>query len=770
MIAFLTLAASAFAANAAEQELPKPVPVFEAAKDGFASIRIPAIVASGKGTLLAFAEGRAANSDQAKNKIVLKRSTDGGATWDKVQVIAADGDKALNNPCAVLDRKSGEILLMYQSYPAGVGERSGKIEPGYEGENVVRNWLITSADDGATWSKPRDVSRETKREKVVTTLAGGPGIGIQLRHGKHAGRILFPFNEGPFGVWNIYAVYSDDAGKTWKMGEPAPGAQLDNGKGKPTSLVNEAQFVELSDGSIRFNVRRWAGKAVRKTCVSTDGGVTWSKVEDVPDLIDPGCMASVLSLGDATEGGKGRIVYSGPQSTKRENGTIALSNDDGKTWPVKRVLRPEGFAYSCLVALPGGAFGCLYEINDSKTIVFQRLTLDWLNASPKAVQPTSAFSLPVVDLDAERNRHAVIDREAGQYLGHPTTLLLEDGKTVLCVYPRGHGRGPILYKRSEDGGKTWSERLPTPKNWETSLETPTIHRVVDAQGKKRIVLFSGLYPVRMAVSDDDGKSWSDLRPVGDWGGIVAMASLIELKTGAGHYMAFFHDDGRFFKKGGKATSTSTVYKTLSNDGGVSWSEPEVVFRSNAVFLCEPGAIRSPDGKQIALLLRENFHKKNSHVTFSDDEGATWTEPRELAASLNGDRHVAKYGPDGRLLISFRDIPTKGQFSPTAGDWVGWVGTYDDLRKGTEGQYRIRFRKNYGNSTNASTGDCGYPGIELLPDGNFLAVSYGHWDVVPGSTHPQHPEGRGQPPYIVGVRFPLKETDAILKKTAIRPEK
>jgi sialidase-1 len=167
---WLTLAA--LAAVPAAELLP-PVPVFEAAKDGFASIRIPSIVASRKGTLLAFAEGRAADADQAKNRILLKRSTDGGLTWGKVEVIAADGDRALNNPCAVVERKSGAILLMYQSYPAGVGERSGKIVPGYEGENILRNWLLVSQDDGATWGKPRDITRETKREKQVTTLAGG---------------------------------------------------------------------------------------------------------------------------------------------------------------------------------------------------------------------------------------------------------------------------------------------------------------------------------------------------------------------------------------------------------------------------------------------------------------------------------------------------------------------------------------------------------------------------------------------------------------------
>jgi Neuraminidase (sialidase) len=153
----------------------------------------------------------------------------------------------------------------------------------------------------------------------------------------------------------------------------------------------------------------------------------------------------------------------------------------------------------------------------------------------------------------------VVDREAGQYLGHPTTVLLEDGKTILVVYPKGHGKGAIQLKRSTDGGKTWSERLPTPKSWETSKETPTIHRVVDAAGKKRLILFSGLYPIRLSVSEDDGVTWSELKPIGDFGGIVAMGCVERLKNG--DYLALFHDDGRYFREGAKAQSPPvfTIY-------------------------------------------------------------------------------------------------------------------------------------------------------------------------------------------------------------------
>ena len=111
-----------------------------------------------------------------------------------------------------------------------------------------------------------------------------------------------------------------------------------------------------------------------------------------------------------------------------------------------------------------------------------------------------AAEIPLIDLAGEKHRQVVVDREPGQYLGHPTTVLLEDGQTIIAVYPKGHGRGAIVMKRSDDRGMIWSSRLPVPENWATSKETPTIYRVIDPEGKKRLILFSGLYPIRVSVS------------------------------------------------------------------------------------------------------------------------------------------------------------------------------------------------------------------------------------------------------------------------------
>jgi hypothetical protein len=345
-----------------------------------------------------------------------------------------------------------------------------------------------------------------------------------------------------------------------------------------------------------------------------------------------------------------------------------------------------------------------------------------------------AASLQSIDLSDRSDRQTVVDREAGQYLGHPTTVLLEDGKTIIAVYPKGHGKGPIVMKRSTDGGSTWSGRLPVPENWATSLETPTIHRTIDGNGKKRLILFSGLYPARLAVSEDDGISWSPLRSIGAWGGIVVMGSVERLHDG--RYLALFHDDGRFFRAGGQLTRTMTLYKTFSGDGGLTWSDPEAIFAADTVHLCEPGIVRSPDGHQLAVLLRENTRTHNSFVIFSNDEGRTWSPPRELPWSLTGDRHTAKYAPDGRLLISFRDM---SKSSPTYGDWIAWVGTYDDIVAGREGRYRVRLMDNLKGS------DCAYPGVEVLQDGTFVITTYGHWT-------------EGEEPYIMSVRLRLEELD------------
>ena len=349
--------------------------VFISGNEGYASIRIPSVVVTKKGMALAFAEGRQKATDQAENDIVMKRSSDGGVTWGALQLIHDDGANSLNNPTALV-AESGRIFLMYQRIPAHLKEHSKETATGYEGENIYRTFTVTSDDDGATWTAPVDVTRGTKHPTGATTVASGPGIGIQLTRGPHKGRLVMPFNEGPYGQWNNYAALSDDDGVTWRCGENVRGALIGQ-----RSQMNEVQMVERSDGSVRLDSRQFAGAKVRKTAVSSDGGATWSPIVELPELRDPSCMAGLLRYSFDDGDGRGRLLHTGPDSTKRDHGTVWLSLDDGATWPVKRELWAGGFAYSVPTRFADGTVGVLFEADDYRRIVFARFPIEWVEAT-----------------------------------------------------------------------------------------------------------------------------------------------------------------------------------------------------------------------------------------------------------------------------------------------------------------------------------------------------------------------------------------------------
>jgi hypothetical protein len=365
------------------------------------------------------------------------------------------------------------------------------------------------------------------------------------------------------------------------------------------------------------------------------------------------------------------------------------------------------------------------------------------NAALKA-KWTEEAKFPVVDLSQDAARQTVIAAgTTNVYEGHPTTVLLPDGKTVFAVWTIDHGGACGPMARSDDGGKTWTridESLPA--GFKTHLNCPSIYRLIDPQGKARLWVFSARRAksadeaMPSIVSEDDGKTWTERPPLGKtFRCVMTFSSIVRLKDGA--YAGFYHRG-----PGGKDKAPLEVLETVTKDGGITWSEPRVAAKVDGKNPCEPFCFRSPDGNELCCLLRENTHKGYSLVMFSADEGTTWSTPKDTAWALTGDRHAGVYTKDGRLVIAFRDQAPE---SPTKGHFVAWVGTYDDIKQGRPGQYRIKLLHGY------KLFDLGYPGVELLPDGTILATTYiKYWN-----------DGRKHS--VVCTRFTLAETDALLKK-------
>ncbi len=364
-------------------------------------------------------------------------------------------------------------------------------------------------------------------------------------------------------------------------------------------------------------------------------------------------------------------------------------------------------------------------------------------AAPPAPVAKEPDALPVVDLSQDANRQVVIAQGTAQlYQGHPTTLLMPDGRTLFCVWTTGHGGpcGPMA--RSADGGRTWTRMDDAlPSEFKRHRNCPSLYRLVDPAGKERLWVFSAAPDMPRLVSEDGGKTWRAMPSLGErFRCVMTFSSVVRLQDG--RYAGFFHRG-----PGGADRPPLEVLQSITADGGVTWSEPRVVARVDGKNPCEPFAFRSPDGKEICCLMRENTHKGRSLVMFSRDEAQTWSAPADTPWGLTGDRHMGVYTADGRLVIAFRDQALN---SSTRGHFVAWVGAYDDIRAGRPGQYRVKLLHSH------AGWDCGYPGMALLPDGTIVATTYIKYR--PGEEKNS----------IVATRFNLSECDRLAQGLRGRP--
>jgi sialidase-1 len=347
-VALFTAAASAFAAD----DGAALVDVFTSGSDGYHTYRIPAIVVTTKGTLLAFCEGRkTSRSDHGDVDLVLRRSFDGGKTWQAMQLVYEEGGTekvTIGNPCPVVDRDTGTIWL-----------------PFCRDNNDV--FVTSSTDDGKTWAAPRNITSDVKKPDW-SWYATGPVNGIQLAHGPHKGRLIFPCDHRVKDSSNYkrsggsHMIYSDDHGATWKLG------------GVSDPGMNECTVAELADGTLVLNMRNYRGTARRAVATSTDGGETWSPCVDHPTLVESVCQGSLLAIPGDITGAPTRLLFCNPATEKgRHHLTLRVSDDGGKTWPVSRLIYEGSSAYSCLTRLPDGQIGLIFERDDYKRISFERL-------------------------------------------------------------------------------------------------------------------------------------------------------------------------------------------------------------------------------------------------------------------------------------------------------------------------------------------------------------------------------------------------------------
>ena len=381
--------------RAAEPKLDK-VDLFTANEGGYPLYRIPGIVVTARGSLLAYCEARKnAKGDWGHIDILLRRSTDGGTTWSAplkmplpegplernpaavAQGLGKPGEITLNNPVAIVDHRTGAVVLLYC------------VEYG-------RCYATKSTDDGQTFSKPVDITSTFEKfrpEYAWKVLAVGPGHGIQLKNGRLVVAVWLSTGTGGHAHRPSVTttIFSDDGGKTWHGGEIA--AQ----ETKPLINPNETSLVELLDGRVMLNIRSESKEHRRAISLSPDGATGWTTPAFHDELLEPICMASLCRLNEPAADGKTRLVFANPHNLDRADGkgtpgvgrdrknvTIKLSNDDGATWPVSRSLEPGQSGYSDLAVGPDGTIYCFYERGSSdgnyatKHLTVAIFNVEWL--------------------------------------------------------------------------------------------------------------------------------------------------------------------------------------------------------------------------------------------------------------------------------------------------------------------------------------------------------------------------------------------------------
>jgi sialidase-1 len=339
--------------------------LFKGGEEGYACFRIPAMVTTDNGIILAFAEARKNSCGDAGDiDLVLKRSFDGGNTWTGLQLIWSDSTNTCGNPAPVIDKKTGRIILL-ASWNLGTDHEADIIAN--KSKDMRRIFVLSSGDEGETWSSPEEITTDVKQDNW-TWYATGPGSGIQIQKGKYKGRLVVACDhvEAQTKKGFSHTIFSDDGGKKWQLGGTTP-----------QDKVNESSVAQLPNGDLMLNMRNYSDVKYRQVSISKDGNKSWSDPKPDTTLIEPACQGSLIQY--SFKKNKKWMAFSNPASkTSRVNMTVRFSKDGGKTWPLSKLLYEGPSAYSNLTQLKNGEIGCLFEagyMSAYEGIVFRKVTI-----------------------------------------------------------------------------------------------------------------------------------------------------------------------------------------------------------------------------------------------------------------------------------------------------------------------------------------------------------------------------------------------------------
>lgn len=304
--------------------------LFKNHKDGYNVFRIPTVIVTKSGKVLAFCEGRKSLFDNGDIDLVMKTSADNGMTWSSLKVIWDNGNNTCGNPAPVFDKVTGDVIITATL-------------------NNDKVFVLRSTDEGNNWETPVDITLFVKLPDWKW-YATGPVHAIQLEKAPYKNRIVVPCNHTVAGIDKhvSHAIYSDDNGKTWKLGGSVSHENTD-----------ECTVAELANGNLLLNMRTSKRDLPnRKVSISSDGAASWSTPNYDSTLVEPVCQGSSLRYSFLPD----ILLFSNPKhKKKRKNLTLSVSNNSGKTWTKQITIYARKSAYNDIVVLNNGDILCLFE-------------------------------------------------------------------------------------------------------------------------------------------------------------------------------------------------------------------------------------------------------------------------------------------------------------------------------------------------------------------------------------------------------------------------